>query len=65
MAPERRPDMKTITGKHIGIAMLRCPKCGSIYTRRKVCYNRKQADSWSAWMQRNYNGERKNVYSVL
>ena len=56
--------MLTITGKHIATALLRCPKCGSIYTRRKVCYNRKQADSWSAWMMKNYRGVCPECYKA-
>ena len=56
--------MITMTGKPIGMAMLRCPKCGSIYTRRKVCYNRKQADSWSVWMQKNYKGVCPDCYKA-
>lgn len=38
------------------VAWLRCTKCGKTYTRRKMCYNRKQAGSWSAWMVKNYKG---------
>lgn len=48
--------MLTMTGRPIGIAMLRCPKCGKVYTRKKECFNRRQADSWSAWMMKNYKG---------
>ena len=56
--------MKTMTGKHIATALLRCPKCGSIYVRRKVCYNRKQADSWSVWMMKNYKGVCPDCYKA-
>lgn len=48
--------MRTITGKHIATALLRCPKCGRTYSRKKECYNQAQALSWSAWMMKNYRG---------
>jgi len=48
--------MITMTERPIGTAMLRCPKCGKVYTRKKECFNQKQAASWSAWMMRNYKG---------
>lgn len=48
--------MKTITGKYIATALLRCPQCGKAYTKNKECYNQKQASSWSTWMMRNYKG---------
>ena len=48
--------MRTLTGKYIATALLRCPQCGRTYSRKKECYNNKQASSWSAWMMRNYKG---------
>lgn len=54
--------MLTMTGKPIGMAMLRCPKCGRSYSKKKECYNQKQAISWSAWMMRNYKGVCSECY---
>ena len=54
--------MLTMTGRVTASAWLRCPKCGVVYTKRKMCYNRKQADSWSAWMQKNYKGVCPDCY---
>lgn len=48
--------MLTMTGRPIGIAMLKCPQCGKIYTKQKECFSKKQATNWSSWMMRNYKG---------
>lgn len=48
--------MRTMTGSYIASVWLHCPKCGRTYTKRKECYNRKQAASWSSWMAQNYKG---------
>lgn len=32
------------------VVNLICEKCGAEYTRTKICYNRKEADSWEAYM---------------
>lgn len=32
---------------------LTCAKCGKTYWREKICYNRREADEWEAWMASN------------
>ena len=54
--------MKTITGKYIATALLHCPQCGRTYSRKKECYNNKQASSWTAWMMQNYKGTCPECY---
>lgn len=36
---------------------LKCKDCGAEYTVTKKCYNRKEADSWEAYMQQGNSGQ--------
>lgn len=53
-----------LDGKYEASALLRCPKCGKAYWRSKVCYNRQQGASWSAWMRKNYKGVCPECYKA-